>query len=151
MPLVRGKQKPGNGPLHGTQIFMLFEEGPYRASVESAIALRARRPNRRALAPIEHAKLEHGEIGSSSHYSAERVHLAHDRSFGNSTDRRVARHLPDRFERASDEPHSRAKASGCNCGFSSGMTGPDDDYIELGLEILRLGHTLKISLATNPT
>jgi len=128
---------------------MLFEERPYRAPIEAAITLRARCPYCRTLAPIKHAELDHGEISSSSHYSAKRIHLAHDGSLCNPADRRVARHLADRLERARDEPYSRTQASGCDRGLSSGVTSPDDNYIEFGLEILRLGHTLKISIATN--
>src|ERR1700682_1257000 len=128
---------------------MLLEEEPNCAPVEPAITLSTWRPHRWTFAPVEHAELEHSEICGSAHYSAERVHLAHDSSFGNPTDRGVARHLADRFEGASDEPYSRAQASCCNPGLSSGVTSSDDNYIKLGLEILRLGHTLKISIATN--
>jgi hypothetical protein len=126
---------------------VLFEEGPYRAPIESAITLSAWSPYRRSFASIEHSELEHGEIRRPSHDSAECVHLAYDGSFGNPTNRRVARHLADCFERTSDEPNSRTEASCRNGGFSSGVAGADDDYIELGLEILRRGHTLKISAA----
>jgi len=143
------KQKPRDGPLHGTQGFMFLEEGPHCASIEPPVALSAWSPYRWTLAPIEHAELEHSEIRGSSHYPAQSVHFAYDGSFRNPTDRRVARHLADRFERASDEPYTGTQASCRNCGFSSGVTGPDDNHIELGLEILRLGHTLKISIATN--
>jgi hypothetical protein len=143
---VLRKQEPRDGPLHGAQAFMFLEERPYCAPVETAITLSAWRPYRWTLAPIEHAELEHGEIRSSAHYSAERIHLAYDRSLCNPADCRVARHLADRLECASDEPYSSAQASCADRGFSSGVTGPDDNYIELGLEILRLGHTLKISI-----
>jgi hypothetical protein len=87
---VLGKQKPGDSSLHGTQLFMLFEEGPNRAPVESPITLSAWRPYRGTLAPVEHSELEHGEIRRPSHYPAERVHFSYDGSFGNSTNRRVA-------------------------------------------------------------
>jgi hypothetical protein len=126
---------------------MVFEQRPYCPTVQPAITLSAWCPYRWTLAPIEHSELEHSEIGSSSHYSAEGVYLAYDGSLRNSADRWVARHLADRFERTSDEPYSRTQTSCCDRGFSSGVTGPDDDNIELGLEILRLGHTLKISVA----
>jgi hypothetical protein len=148
---VLGKQKPGDGSLHSTQLFMLFEEGSDRAPVEAPITLSAWRPNRRTLAAVEHAELERGEIRCPPHYSAERIHLAYDSSLGNSTDRGVAGHLADGFERAGDEPDPRSQASCCDRGFRSGVTGTDDNYIELGLEILRLGHTLKISITTYTT
>jgi hypothetical protein len=148
---VLRKQEPRDGPLHGAQACMFLEERPYCAPVEPAITLSARRPDRWTLAPIEHAELEHGEIGSSAHYSAERIHLPYDGSLCNPADCRVARHLADRLERASDEPDSSAQASCADRGFSSGVTGPDDNYIEFGLEILWLGHTLKISIRQTAT
>jgi hypothetical protein len=56
--------------------------------------------------------------------------------------------LADRLERASDESYSRTQAGCGDGGFSSGVTGSDDNYIELGLEIIQFGHTLKISITT---
>src|ERR1700681_1323792 len=88
--IIAGKHESRDGALHGMQGSMLFEEGSHRASVESAIALRAWRPHRRALAPVEHAELNHGEVRGSSHDPTERVHLAHDGSLGYPTDRRIA-------------------------------------------------------------
>src|SRR4030088_495618 len=123
--VVRGKQQPSNSPLHGTQVFMLFEQRPYCASVQPAITLSPWRPYRWTLAPIEHSELEHREIRSSSHYSAKSVYLAYDGSLRNSADSRVARHLADRFERTSDETHSGTQTSCGNRGFGSGVTGPD--------------------------
>jgi hypothetical protein len=108
-------------------------------------------PNRWTLAAVEHSELEHGEIRSSTHDPAECVDFPYNGSFGNPTDRRVARHLADRFERTSDEPDPGAKTRCGDSCLSSGVAGPDDDYIELGFEILRLVHTLKISVLQNPT
>ena len=122
---------------------MLFEQRPYCPSVQPPITLSPGRPYRWTLAPIEHSELERREVRGSSHYSAKGVYLTYDGSLRNSADGRVARHLADRFERTSDEPDSRTQTSCGNGGFGSGVTGPDDDNIELGLEILRLGHTLR--------
>jgi len=109
--LILGKQKPRDGTLHGAQVSTLFEEGPHRAPVKAAITLRTRCPYRRTLAPIKHAELDRSEISSFSHYSAKRIHLAHDGSLRNPANRRVARHLADCLERARDEPYSRTQAS----------------------------------------
>jgi hypothetical protein len=134
--LILGKDQPSNRALNGLQVWVLFEERSCRSSVESPIALCTWRPYCRTLAPVEHPELKHGEIRSSPHYSAKRIHLAHDGSFRDSAYRRVARHLADGLERARDETYPGIQASGCDCGFSSGVTSSDDDYIELGLEIL---------------
>jgi hypothetical protein len=140
---VLREQKSSDRSLYGAQVPMLLEERPDRASIKSSIALRARGPYRRPFASVEHSELEHGQIRSSSHKPAECVHLPHDGSFRNSSNGRVARHLADCFERTGDKPHSRPQASGCYSGFSSRVTSSDDYYIELGFEILRLGHTLR--------
>jgi hypothetical protein len=104
--VVLGKHKPRDGTLHGVQGTVLFEEEPYCAPVESAITLRAWCPHRRTLAPIEHTELDHGEIGSSSHYPAKRVHLTHNGSLRDPANCRVARHLTNCLERARNEPYS---------------------------------------------
>jgi hypothetical protein len=110
--LISGKHQPSNRALYGLQVCVIFEERSYRSSVESPIALRARRPYCRTLAPVQHPELKHGEIRSSSHYSAKRIHLAHDGSFRDSADRGVARHLADSLERARDETYPGTQASG---------------------------------------
>src|SRR6202162_4500867 len=146
--LALAKQQPRDGPLHGTEVFMLLKERPYRAPVKPSITLGARSPYRWTLAPIEHPELKNCEIRSSSHYPSKPVHLAHDSSLRNPADSGVASHLDDCLERASDEPYSRTQSSCCDRGFSAGVTATDDNYIELGLDILGLGHTLKISIAS---
>ena len=88
---------------------MLLEQRANRATVQPAIALRARRPHRRALAAVQHPELQRREIGRAAHDSAERVDLADDGALGDAADRRIARHLADRLERARDDRDARAR------------------------------------------
>ena len=87
---------------------VLFEQRAHGAAVQTAIALRARRPDRGSLAAVEHAELQRREIGRAAHDAAECVDFAHDRAFGDAADRRIARHLADGLERARDERDARA-------------------------------------------
>ena len=117
---------------------LLLEQRSDRAPVEPAVALRARRPHRRALAAIQHAELKHGEIGRAAHDAAERIDFAHDGALGDAADRRIARHLPDRLERARDNPTrapSRAAATAASvpaCPAPTTMTSKSVSKSEQG-------------------
>jgi len=83
------------------------------------------------------------EVGRAAHDAAERIDLARDGPLGDSTDRRVARHLADGLERARDETDARAKSRGGNSRLGARMPGADDDDVELQLDGLR-SHQSKI-------
>lgn len=146
--LTRIENESGNSALHGLQILLLFEEGSDCAPVQPTVALRSRSPYSWPLAAIEHAELNHGEVGSSSHDSAERIDLANDRPLGNATNCRIARHLTDRFQRTRDQPHPSSETSSSDRRFSAGMTGADNYDVELSFKVLSWRHTLKISFAS---
>jgi hypothetical protein len=135
-PVTRVEDEPGNGTLHGLQIWVLLEESPDRTSVEPAVTLRTRSPDSGPLATIEHAELNHGEISCASHDSAERIDLADDGSLRDATDRGIARHLPDSFERARNQPRSRSDTSGGYGRFSAGMPGTYHSDVEFGFKVL---------------
>ena len=121
---------------------VLLDERANGATVQPAIALRARRPHGGSFAAIEHAELQRREIGRARHDSAQRVDLARDSAFRDAADRRIARHLADRLERAGDETDARAKT---RCGYGclgAGVAGADDDDVELEFERER-GHPSK--------
>src|SRR5215203_4604167 len=127
---------------------MLFHERSYGASIQSAVTLRARSPNRRPFASIEHPELNHREICSSTHDAAERIYFADYSAFRNTTDCRVARHLADCLERARDETNRRpGTCRGDRC-LSAGVPGTDDEYVKVSLRRTRriIGvHTLKVT------
>jgi hypothetical protein len=59
-PVIRIKHESRNCALHSLEVFVLLEEGADRAPVESTVTLCARSPDRRTLAAVEHAELNHG-------------------------------------------------------------------------------------------
>ncbi len=113
---------------------MRFDERADGAPVQSAVALRARRPDGGPLAPVQHAELERREIGRASHDAAERVDLAHHGALGDAANGRIARHLPDRLKRARHERGTRTPARGGHGGLDARVSRPDHEDVELGLE-----------------
>ena len=111
---------------------MLLEQRAHGAAIQAAIALRARRPDRRTLAAVQHAELQRREIGRPRHDAAERIDLAHDRALGDAADGRIARHLADRLERARDQCHARTASRRGDGRLGAGVAGADDDDVELG-------------------
>jgi hypothetical protein len=91
--------------------------------------------------------LDHGEVSGSSHDSTKCIDFADDGSLGNAADRRIARHLSDRFKRARDQSHMGSETSSSNSRLGAGMTGAYDYDIELGFKVSQLRHTLNISRA----
>ena len=125
------EEKARDGSLNRVKARVLLDETAHRATVQTAVALCARRPHCGALAAIEHSELECREIGRARHDSAQRVDLARDGTLGDSTDRRIARHLADRLERARDQSYTRAKSRRRYGRFSAGVAGAHDNDVEL--------------------
>ena len=73
-----------------------------------SIVLRPRRPDRRALAPIEDAILYRREVGASPDQPAEAIHLADDLTFRKAAHRRIAAHPADGRSVERDESHAMA-------------------------------------------
>jgi hypothetical protein len=99
--------------------------------------LRARSPDGWTFASIEHPELNHGEVGSPSHDSSERIDLPDHCALGNATNCRIARHLTDGFQRARDQPDPSSKSSCCNGRFGSGVAGSDNYNVEFSFKVLR--------------
>jgi hypothetical protein len=142
-PISRIEDKSGNGALYRLQAFVLLEKRSNGPPVEAAIALCTRRPDSGALASVEHAELNHGEVGGPAHDSSKRIDLADDGSFGDATDGGIARHLANRFKRTRNQPNTRAEASGSNGCFRTSVAGADNYNIEFGFKVLPCGHTLR--------
>src|SRR5437773_2049616 len=125
---------------------MILEQRSDGAAIKSAITLSARRPDRRTLAAIQHSELDHCQVCRPSHYSAEGVNLADDATFGDSTDRRIAGHLADRLERASDNRDGCTSACSRDGRFRAGVAGTHDDYIELGFNHISLSSNMPLKV-----
>ena len=77
------------------EIRLLLDEPLDLGLIRLLIGLRPRAVHRRALAAIEHAKLNAGGVDRPAHRAAERIDLADDLPLADAADRRVAAHLPD--------------------------------------------------------
>ena len=123
-----------NCSLHRRYAPVLLEQMANGAAIESTVALRSRRPDSRTLAAIQHSKLKRREVGCSCHDPAEGVDLSHDRSLRDPPDRWIARHLADRLERARYDGDPCSDSCRSNRGLGTGMTGSDDDNVQLRFE-----------------
>jgi hypothetical protein len=134
--------EPRDGALDRHEALVRLEQRAHSAAIEPAIALCARSPHSRALAPIEHAKLDHCQIGRSPHDAAKGVHLACNRALRNTADRGITRHLSDRLQRARDEADTGANARGCHGCLRSRMASADDEDVEIqfGTHERRIAH-----------
>jgi hypothetical protein len=57
------------------------------------------RPDGCAFAAIQHAELQHRQVRCAAHDAAQGINFTDNRTFGDTTDSGVARHLADGFER----------------------------------------------------
>jgi len=83
--IVGRQDQSRDGPLYSLKVCMLVEKESDCATIKSPITLSPRRPNRWPLATIQHAELDHGQICSPSHDSAECINLSDDSSLRDAT------------------------------------------------------------------
>jgi hypothetical protein len=125
------EHEPSDRSLDRRYARVLLEQLPNSAAIETTIALGARRPDRRTLTPIQHPELKHREVRRPRHDPAQRIDLADDSSLRYPADRWVARHLPDCFEGTRHDGDACAPSGSGNRRLGSGMTGSNDDNIQL--------------------
>src|SRR5206468_2815885 len=102
---------------------MLLDQMPNGAAVQSTVALSARRPDRRTLAAIEHAELQHREVGRAAHDPAQRVHFPNHGSLRDPTNGGIARHLSDRLEGTCYDRDPSPGACRGDSGLGTGVSG----------------------------
>ena len=119
-----------DGLLEKRQIRRVLEARSDRLLVEDAIRLRPRCTHRRPLARVERPELDSGFIGGERHRAAEGVDLLDEMTLADPADRRIARHLPQRFDAVSKKqcpaPHARRGER----GLRSGMAAAHDNYVK---------------------
>jgi hypothetical protein len=86
--------------------------------------------HRRALAAVQHSAVNRRTVGRTRHEPVEHVKLADEVTLADTSDRRVARHLPDIFRAKCDKAYARAPASRRGRSFAPGMAGTDHQDIE---------------------
>ena len=99
------------------------------------VALRARRLDGRTLGFIEQPELDSSDVRVDGHFTAEGVNLPDHLPLGLATDRRVAAHLGNRVDVASEEQGGGAHACGGQASLHPGVARPTDNHIERRLVI----------------
>ena len=132
MPVTRPSETISSSasPSMTREIRGLADRRLHRRRIELAVGLGARAPHRRALAPVEHAKLDAAGIGDAPHQSVQRIDLAHQMALAEPADRGIAGHRPDGREAVGDQRRLRAHARGGARGFAAGVAAADDDDVE---------------------
>ena len=100
-------------------------------AIELLIALGARTPYRRAPRCIEQAKLNAHGVGHFAHNAAQGVHLAHQVSFGNAANGRIAAHLRNQVQVHGDQRGLQPHARRSHRRLASGVTGTHHYHIVL--------------------
>ena len=116
--------------LDRTEIGCLADRGLHCHGIELAIGLGAWTADRRALAPVKHAKLNTRRIGDAPHQAVQRIDLAYQMTLTESSDGGVAGHRTDGRKAMSDERCPGARPRGYTCGLTAGMTSADDDDVK---------------------
>ena len=117
------------------QIWLGFEDLAHFQAIGLLVALGSRRPDRRAAGGVQQAKLDANGVGDLAHDAAESIDFADQMAFGNASDGGIAGHLRDQVDVQRVERGLQAHARGSHGGLASGMTGADDNYVELFSEL----------------
>ena len=102
---------------------------PHGLRVTLAVALGARPPDGRPLAPVEHPELNARLIGHAAHDPAQRIDLPHQVPLADSPDGRVARHAADRLQAHRDQQRAGSHPRRGRGRLGPGMAAPHHDHI----------------------
>ena len=122
--------------LEQPQVGLVFQTVPYGRAVQHAVGLRARGTDSRALAAVENAELDAGLVGGGGHRATKSVDFLDQMALADAADRRVATHLPQRFDVVGQQQRAAAHAGSGQCRFGAGMAATHNDHVEF----LRVQH-----------
>jgi hypothetical protein len=126
-----GQFEAHDGTLHRQKPCLLLEDRSHCPPIQATVALGPGRPDGRPLGPIQHPELNACAVGGPSHHPTQSIHLTNHRALGDSTDRRVARHLANGFEILSQQQRASTQAGGGHGGFAARVAPADHDHIKL--------------------
>ena len=106
-----------------------FQGKHHRLAIKLAIGLRARPAHRRALALVEHAKLDAGSIGNAAHKPISGVDLAHQMALTDPANGRIAGHLSQRGALVGKKQGARAEHAPPLLPLAARMASADDNDI----------------------
>src|SRR3546814_5982224 len=97
--------------------------------VQPAIRLRTRATSCRALGWVQDTELNARAVDGPGHDSVEGVDLAHQVTFAEPADRRVARHRADRIDAVRQQQRPGTDPGGCGRSLAAGMAAADEDAV----------------------
>jgi hypothetical protein len=100
------------------------------SAVQTAVALRAGRPDRWSLAGIERAELDAGCVRRTRHNAAQRINFLDQVAFTDATDGWITAHLTDGLDAVCQQQGPGATPRRGKCRLGTGMTTANDDDIK---------------------
>ena len=118
------------GLLENPQIGLVLQHVTDGSLVQHTVSLGAGRPYRRALAAVEHTKLDTCLVGRQRHGAAQRIDLFHQVALTDTTDSGVAAHLSQRLDVVTEQQGLHAHTRGCERSFGTGMATTDHNDVK---------------------
>ena len=124
------EQQPDHLALANRQPRLLGEQVLHRFGIELPIGLGARPLDRRALLPVECAKLNTAAVDGLCHDTIEGVDLANQVATAEPADRRVAGHRADRGNFLGEQEGARTHPGTRGSSLGASMAAADHDHIK---------------------
>ena len=121
--------------LEQREVRLVLEAMADRRLVEHAVGLRARCAHRRTLAGVERPELDARLVGRERHRPAQRVDFPYQMTLADAADRRIAGHLPQRFDVVRQQQRSATHPRAGERRLGAGMAATDDDDVESLAEV----------------
>jgi len=123
-----------HGLLEQCQASLILQAAANRLAVEDPVRLGPGSANRWPLGRVQGPELNSCFVGRDGHGAAQGVDLLDQVPLADPSDRRVARHLPQRFDAVGQEQSPAAHAGRRERSLASGVAAAHYDDIELGRE-----------------
>ena len=91
-------------------------------AIPGLVGLRPWGPHRRTATGVQEAELDTRFVRRQTHHAAQGINLAHEMTFGDTADRRIARHLGDQIHIHRVQRRLQTHSRGCVRRFTAGMT-----------------------------
>ncbi len=124
-----------HGLLEQGQIGLVFQARTDCLLVQQPVGLRAGGAHRRAFARIEYTELDACFVSGDGHGAAQRVDFLDQMPFADTTDRRVAGHLPQGLDIVGEQQGIAAGPGGGERSLGPGVPAANHDHVEFGREM----------------
>ena len=127
---ITGQDDVVDGLLKDRQIRLVFQTATDGCAIEGTVGLGTGSPDRGSFAAVEDPKLDAGFVCGDCHRTAQRIYLPDEMTFPDTSDRRVARHLPERFDTVSEQQRAPSHPRRSERRLGAGMSAANHDDIE---------------------